>query len=394
MSGSITNNGSIIGSGSDTITVLMSQDPDGPAGAPGTDGAFTLNVDGQQIGGIQDISAIQANGQQEAFTFAGNFAPGQHTVTITFTNNNGTPGDSSNVGDSGDRNIYVDGVSYDGQTVSSTTTPIYQSPGDPPNLAVVTPGNAQFTVNDATAIPAGAPSTPSTTPAAVNDGSGPDSLTLNMAEDPYMGDAQFTVSVDGQQVGGTFTTTAVQYEGQQQAFNLSGNWGSGAHTVTVDYLSDTIGAVNSQGLAYDNQDQNLYVKSISYDGLQASGAPYELANDGPVNFSVPAGGQPGTSSTATTSDTAAVTTNTLAAGSPSSSSSTGMSFLPSPTTATTSASTATTAAAPAPTVSTPSDWTPPSSAGWTGSSGQFAGAGQWWMAHHANAAQPGIYAHS
>ncbi len=41
-----------------------------------------------------------------------------------------------------------------------------------------------------------------------------------MSEDPYQGDAQFTVAVDGKQVGGTFTTTAVSYYGQQQAFNL------------------------------------------------------------------------------------------------------------------------------------------------------------------------------
>lgn len=311
MSGS-TNNAKIIGSGSDTITLLMSQDPDGPAGAPGTDGEFTLNVDGQQIGGIQDISALHAAGQDQAFTFAGDFAPGQHQVTVTFVNNNGTPGDKSSVGDSGDRNIYVDGVTYDGQSVSNVTTPIYQSPGAPPNLSSVVPGNAVFTVNDTTAIPDGGSPTAGSQPGPVNAGSGPDTLTLQMAEDPYNGDARFTVSVDGQQVGGTFTTTAVQYEGQQQAFNLSGNWGSGSHSVTVNYLSDSIGATTGDGLALDNQDQNLYVHSVSYDGVQADGTPLELANDGPETFNIPAGGQAGTS------NTASVTSASLSAGSPSS----------------------------------------------------------------------------
>ncbi len=296
MSGS-TNNPNVIGSGSDTITLLMSQDPDGSG--PGANGEFTLNVDGQQIGGIQEISALHSAGQDQTFTFAGDFTPGQHTATVTFVNNNGTPGDKSNAGDSGDRNIYVDGVTYNGQTVSRETTPIYQSPGVPPNLSSVVPGNAVFNLDDSTSIPNGGSPTVGTQPGPVNAGSGPDTLTLQMAEDPFRGDAQFTVSVDGQQVGGTFTTTAVQYEGQQQAFNLSGNWGSGPHSVTVTYLSDTIGATTDGGLALDNQDQNLYVHSVSYDGIQAGDTPRELSNSGGETFNISGGGQPGTSNTAT-----------------------------------------------------------------------------------------------
>lgn len=425
MSGSTNNN--VIGSGSDTINLLMSQDPDGPAGAAGTDGAFTLNVDGQQIGGVQDISAVQADGQQEAFTYQGDFAPGPHTLTVTFVNNNGTPGDPSDVRDTGDRNIYVDGVTYDGQTVSSTTTPIYTSPGEPPNLPTIVPGNAQFTVNDTTPVPAGAPSTASTTPGPMNYGSGPDTLTLNMSEDPYQGDAQFTVAVDGQQVGGTFTTTAIQSQGQQQAFNLSGDWGSGAHTVTVDYLSDKIGGENAQGYAYDNEDQNLYAMGLSYDGVQGSGAPWELANDGPQNFSVPAGGQPGASNTTTssiasdtatgttaspsgsssgtTSDNATVTTGSLAAGTTTSGSSSGISFIASPSDNGTSASgsgsqssgsstVADTASPVSGAAPSTTDWTPPSSWGWSDSSGSSAGStsGQWWM-NHQQRPDAGIWHH-
>ncbi|MDR3530570.1 MAG: carbohydrate-binding domain-containing protein [Rhodopila sp.] len=439
MSGSISN-GNVIGSGSDTITLLMSQDPDGPAGAPGTDGAFTLNVDGQQIGGVQDISAIQADGQEEAFTFQGNFAPGPHVITVTFTNNNGTPGDPSTVGDTGDRNIYVDGVTYDGQTISSTTTPIYQSPGAPPNLSSAVPGNAVFNVNDTTAVPADAPSTPTTTPGPVDYGSGPDTLTLQMSEDPYQGDAQFTVAVDGKQVGGTFTTTAIQYEGQQQAFNLSGNWGSGAHTVTVTYLSDRIGAVNAQGQAYDNQDQNLFVKGVSYDGVQAGGTPWELATDGSQDFSVPSGGQPGTSNTttsdasstttgttsgttsdtttgtttasgtATSTDNTTVTTPALTASQTQTGSSSGMSFIASPTDSGTStagtsngsgtgdSSATTTNAAPSFTGTTQStqEWTVPSATSWSDSSGSAAGTGggHWWMNPQAShTGDTGVYHH-
>ena len=66
-----------------------------------------------------------------------------------------------------------------------------------------------YQVNDTTSIPSGAASQPTTTPSPVSVGSGTDTLVLNMAEDPYQGDAQFTVSVDGKQIGGTQTTTAV-----------------------------------------------------------------------------------------------------------------------------------------------------------------------------------------
>jgi len=200
MSGSTSN---VIGSGSDSLTLNMAEDQ-----ALGVDAEFTVNVDGQQIGGVQTVTASQSAGQTEAFTFEGNFAPGTHDITVTFVNNFIYPGLS------GDRNLYVDGVTYDGQTVSDTSTPIYQNPLFPPNSADGNNyGNAVFSVNDTTAVPAGASSTPTTTPAPVSVGSGPDTLVLNMAEDPYLGDAQFTVSVDGQQIGGTQTTTAVVAQG-------------------------------------------------------------------------------------------------------------------------------------------------------------------------------------
>ena len=163
----------------------------------GVDAEFTVNVDGQQIGGVQTVTALQSAGQAEPFTFAGDFGAGPHDVTVTFVNNFSYPGTP------GDRNVYVDGAAYDGQTVSTATTPIYQSPLFPPNSTTGNNyGNAVFTVNDTTPIPAGTIPTPSTTPAAVSVGSGADTLVLNMAEDPFQGDAQFTVSVDGQQIGG------------------------------------------------------------------------------------------------------------------------------------------------------------------------------------------------
>ncbi|MFL5251726.1 MAG: carbohydrate-binding domain-containing protein, partial [Rhodopila sp.] len=254
--------------------------------AVGVDPQFTLNVDGQQIGGQQSVSALQSSGQTQTFTFQGNFAPGPHDLTVTFTNNFLMPGES------GDRNLYIVIVTYDGQTVSNTTTPVYQSPVYPPNSTqgdIL--GNAVFHVNDMTAVSGDASSTPTTTPGAVSVGSGSNTLVLNMAEDAYQGDAQFTVSVDGQQVGGTQTTTASVAQGQQQEFDVHGNWGSGSHSISVTFTNNNIGgSYPGTQAAIDTTDRNVYVMNASLDGgPPASGTPWELSSNGSQSFTVTAG---------------------------------------------------------------------------------------------------------
>ena len=84
------------------------------------------------------------------------------------------------------------------------------------------------------------PSGGTTAPAAVTTGSGSDTLVLNMSEDAYNGDAQFTVSVDGKQLGGTFTTTALHTAGASQSFTFKGDWAPGAHSVAVNFLNDVV----------------------------------------------------------------------------------------------------------------------------------------------------------
>ena len=327
MSGS-TSNSNIIGSGSDSITLNVAEDQ-----AQGVDAQFTVNVDGQQVGGVEVATASQSSGQTNTFTFNGDWGPGPHNVTVTFANNFLYPGSS------GDRNLYVDGVTYDGQTVSNTTTGIYQSPLFPPNSTEGNIyGNATFAVNDTTALPAGFSGNPTTTPAPVTVGSGADTLVLNMAEDPYQGDAQFTVSVDGQQIGGVQTTTAVVGEGQSQEFDVKGNFGSGTHNVAVTFLNDKVGGYYPAGTpglpatgqwALDTADRNLYVMGMSLDGgAPAGGAPWELSSNGTETFSVTAGNNPSatgagsglfaSNGAAATADNVAITSASLTAGTPSS----------------------------------------------------------------------------
>jgi hypothetical protein len=364
MSGSTSNN--IIGSGSDSIVLNVSEDQ-----AQGVDAEFTVNVDGQQIGGVQTATASHSAGQDETFAFAGNWAPGAHTVTVTFVNNFLYPGTT------GDRNLYVDGVTYDGQTVSNTTTPIYTSPLFPPNSTGGDYfGNAVYTANDTTTIPDGAPSTPTTTPSPVAIGSGPDTLVLNMAEDPYNGDAQFTVAVDGQQIGGTQTTSAIVSQGQQQEFDVSGNFGAGNHTVTVTFLNDLIGGFYPAGTpglpatggpwAIDTEDRNLYVTGASLDGgpqPSNSAVPWEISGDGSYSFDVAAGSTPGAGVTASTpstasSDTATVNSTTVAGTTSSSTASNGPTFVAPTTTDTTTGTTTAATTASTDTTASTTDTTP------------------------------------
>jgi len=102
-------------------------------------------------------------------------------------------------------------------------------------------------------------------------GSGPDTLALNVVEDAYMGDAQFTVSVDGVQVGGTQTAVALLGAGAPQAFDVHGSFGISQHTVAVNFLNDLYAGTPST-------DRNLYVTSSTVDGQTiANGTLTELS---------------------------------------------------------------------------------------------------------------------
>jgi hypothetical protein len=64
-----------------------------------------------------------------------------------------------------------------------------------------------------------------------------DTLTLRVSEDAWKGDAQFTVSVDGKQVGGTLTASALHGTGDSNVFTLTGQWGAGTHDVQLKFIN-------------------------------------------------------------------------------------------------------------------------------------------------------------
>lgn len=123
------------------------------------------------------------------------------------------------------------------------------------------------------------PAPPPAPVSAVTVGSGPDDVLLRVSEDAYRGDARFTVSVDGAQVGGVFTATASHTLGQVQEVHLRGTFGPGAHTVRMTFLNDAWGGTAAT-------DRNLYLDGLSYNGVDANQAG-ALMRTGSRDFSIP-----------------------------------------------------------------------------------------------------------
>ena len=101
--------------------------------------------------------------------------------------------------------------------------------------------------------------TGSSAPDGVTVGSGADTIVLRISEDAWQGDAQFIVSVDGNQVGGVQTATASHAAGAEQTFNVAGSFGTGQHTVAVNFLNDAYAGSPAT-------DRNLFVGGAAFNG--------------------------------------------------------------------------------------------------------------------------------
>jgi hypothetical protein len=219
-----------IGSGPDTVSLSVSED------AYLGNAQFTVAVDGRQVGGTQTATALHGSDQSQAFAVSGTFGAGPHVLSIDFLNDAyaGTP--------TTDRNLYVSNAGYDGVASPS--------------------GSATLLGDGTTSLTVGAP----------------DLLALDVSEDAYQGNAEFTVSVDGTQVGGIDVATAAHAAGQSQLLDLAGDWGPGSHVVTVQFINDRYDGTTAT-------DRNLYVTGAAYDGAPQSVSLAEYG-DGPASFSV------------------------------------------------------------------------------------------------------------
>jgi len=237
------------------------------------DAQFQVMVDGVAVGPVQTATASHAAALTNTITLSGAWAAGAHTVGVNFLN------DAYGGNAAQDRNLYVSAISLGG--VAATGAP----------AALYSDGTASF------AVPAGAsssnlasvvaPTTPvavtpaATTPAPIPTVGTNETLTLQVSEDAWNGNAQFQVMVDGLAVGGVQTATASHNAGQTNTVSLTGTWDAGAHTVGVEFLNDAYGGSATT-------DRNLYVSSITLGGEAAGGAPAALMSNGTASFLVPA----------------------------------------------------------------------------------------------------------
>ncbi|WP_052213765.1 nucleoside hydrolase-like domain-containing protein [Belnapia sp. F-4-1] len=235
----------IVGSGSDALVLKISQD------AWNGSAQYTVKVDGKQIGGVLTASASHAAGQDDVITIKGDWSAGNHNVTVTFLNDawGGSAG--------ADRNLHVDGVSYNGKALAQGTAFLNKN------------GAADFTFTDTGGAASGG--------MVKTIGSGSDALVLKISQDAWNGSAQYTVRVDGKQIGGTLTASASHASGQDDVITVRGDWNAGSHKVTVTFLNDAYGGVAGT-------DRNLHVDGISYNGTDLARDTALLNRNGAADF--------------------------------------------------------------------------------------------------------------
>jgi hypothetical protein len=222
-----------------TLTLQMSED------YYNADAAFAVAVNGQQVGGEYQASALHASGDAGTFLLTGDWNSGVNDVQISFIN------DAYGGSASEDRNLYVNSIAYDGTTYAGTSAALF---GNSTDSFSVGPGAATAT--------------------------GPtDSLTVDLSEDAYQGDAQFVLYIDGKAVTTPAVVSALHEANATQGFSFTGDFGAGAHSIGIGFVNDAYGSS-------DSEDRNLYVGGVTLNGSDIFSGEKALYGDGTATFAV------------------------------------------------------------------------------------------------------------
>ena len=221
-------------SASNTLNVKISED------AWQGDAQFTITIDGATIGGVRTAMASHAGGATQDIALVGNWGSGAHTVEIAFLN------DAYGGTAATDRNLYVDSVTYDGRPAPGGAT------------ALMSTGSASF-------ITPGAPVSTA--------------IAVQMSEDAWQGDAQYSISIDGGGAVATGSVSALESLGKTQAISISTILSAGKHDIAVSFLNDAYGGSATT-------DRNLYVKGISLNATPVIGANAQLYSTGTSHFTI------------------------------------------------------------------------------------------------------------
>ena len=243
------------------LSVLLGED------AYNGDAYAIITVDG--VAAFQGAITASEQGNGQLVALGSYDASTSHTISVQFTNDlyGGSPGS--------DRNLYVKAVLVNGASPAQSD-------------ALYSNGTVNF------AVPA---STATVSPTTVV-GAGPDTIQFSLTEDAWQGDAQYVVLVDGQQVGGVQTLTALHGSGQEQLLDVEGSFTAAAQTGGVQFLNDAWGGSPVT-------DRNLYVDAVSVNGVDQHLSHAQDTN-GAATFSLQAVAAPvSTTSTVSTSTTTA-----------------------------------------------------------------------------------------
>lgn len=107
--------GGTFGSGPDTLVLTLAED------AYQGDAQASIAIDGKTLAQPITVTALKSAGQSETFTFKGTFGAGAHDLAVSFLNDTyrGTPAT--------DRNLYVNGASYNGFSPRPEAATLYSA---------------------------------------------------------------------------------------------------------------------------------------------------------------------------------------------------------------------------------------------------------------------------
>ncbi len=217
-----------VGSGPDNVVLKISESAyvnnDSTSDAAG-DARFEMFVDGKQQGGVFNAAASHKAGADQLYTIKGSFGAGPHTVAVQFLNDAWNPGSPDAQG-SVDRNLYVDGASYDGTDAHQTASMMRSSTSSLAIPASATP--TTMTVMDDKSVTASVP--------VITSGTASFKGALDTTVSQSVANGTDTVSFDAH----VLYETVMLGSGTQSfvfhapvALNLTG--GSGTDTVVADF---------------------------------------------------------------------------------------------------------------------------------------------------------------
>lgn len=233
------------GTGADTLTLRISQDYwQGAA-------QYMVLVNGKQYGGIISAQALHGSGTYDEVNIHGNWGTA-NSVMVAFLND-------AWGGEGKDRNLYVEGMSLNGNEIAGA------------NADMFSPGMITFAATKPIAEKT------------LEFGTGADTLVLKLSQDYWEGSAEYTVAVNGQQIGGKLTAGALRAYGAEDTLTLHGNWGDRVD-VSVTFLNDAWGG-------HKTADRNLHIDAISLNGvdMDASAALNTTGATGKFSFAKPPG---------------------------------------------------------------------------------------------------------